>query len=74
LAIEPPTSMGAFSGYYDDSTELLHVIHGHPKSNHYYIEWPKLKRSRDRRLSGWIRLFPTRIPPSEPVHSLVIDL
>jgi hypothetical protein len=70
--------MNNFSGYYDDSTELLHVIHGHSESNHYYIEWPKLKRSRDygmvTPLPQWIRLFPTGIPPSTPIESFVVDL
>jgi hypothetical protein len=74
LAIELPTSMHYFSGFYDDSTELLHIIHGRPESNHYYMEWPKLKRSRDNELSQWLRLFPTGIPPLAPAHSFVHDL
>jgi hypothetical protein len=79
LTIQLPTLMNHFSGYYDESTELLHIIHGYPVSNHDYIEWPKLKRSRDYGkvtplLPQWIRLFPTGMPPSTPIHSFVIDL
>jgi hypothetical protein len=77
LTIQLPTSMQNFSGYYDETTELLHIIHGHP-SNHDYIAWSRSKRSRNygmvTPLPQWIPLFSTGTPPPTPIHSFVVDM
>jgi hypothetical protein len=65
-----------FSGYYDETTELLHIISGHPVSNHDYIEWPKLKRSRDYGMVTCLNgfdYFQLECHRQHP-HSFVIDL
>jgi hypothetical protein len=69
--------MCSFSGYYDHSTHLLHILHG---GQHYYIEWPK--RSRDYIADTtapihsfkWKQWAPTRASPYFPSNSFVIDI
>jgi hypothetical protein len=75
LTIQLPNMMQSFSGYFDDTTQLLHIVH----RDHYYMEWSKLKRSRENNgmsttLPQWIQLFPTGRPPSSPMNSFVVDM
>jgi hypothetical protein len=74
LPIHLPSAMLRLSGYYDDTTHLLHVIHGLP-AQHYYIEWPMQSRDwTDSHLNQWKQLFPTGSSPITPLRSMVIDI
>jgi hypothetical protein len=74
LPINLPAAMYGFSGCYDHSTHLLHIIYGE-SSQHYYIEWPMQSRDwNNSHLNQWKQLFPTGASPIRPFHSFVIDI
>jgi hypothetical protein len=74
LSITLPALHG-FSGYYDDTTRLLHIIHA---AEHYYMEWPMRSRDYDATTSTdsnqWKQLFPTGSSGIRQIHSFVIDI